>query len=71
MSRLARKPGRAGGGRLLGGLPLSARPGLHAVVAPGRGRKLPFPLGYRLHARRVMILGLPWRLRGDGEGKPR
>jgi hypothetical protein len=50
--------------RLMGGLPLRARPGVQAVVVPGRSGKLPFPLAYRLHARRVMILGLPWRLRG-------
>jgi hypothetical protein len=50
--------------RLMGGLPLRARPGLLAVVGHGRCGKLPFPLAYRLHARRVMIPALPWRPRG-------
>jgi len=53
-----------GGARLMGGLPLRARRGVQAVVVPGRSGRLPFPLTYRLHARRVMILGLPWRPRG-------
>ncbi len=51
--------------RLMGGLPLRARPGVQAVVGTGRCGKLPFPLTYRRHAKRVMILGLPWRPRGS------
>jgi hypothetical protein len=53
-----------GSTRLMGGLPLRVRPGVQAVVGSGRCGRLPFPHTYRLHARRVMILGPPWRPRG-------